>query len=102
MKKRITLTIDSDIYDVLETLPRKVSISEIINFILKIVMMQTLKGRELTEEEFNAELEKAGGEEFRQRVITVFGPTVNRIDLGVEKIKELLSTPIGGKRKKGK
>jgi hypothetical protein len=91
MKKRLNLTIDSELYDALENLPRKVSVSEVVNFILKVFMIQLAKGRELTQEEIDAEVEKAGGEEFRQRMISIFGPTVDKIDLGLGKIKELFT-----------
>ncbi len=91
MKRKINLTIDSELYEALDNLPRKVSVSEIVNFFLKVIMIQVMKGRELTQEELDAEVEKAGGEEFRQRVIAVLGPTVDKIDLGIGKIKELLT-----------
>jgi hypothetical protein len=102
MKKRLNLTIDSELYDALENLPRKVSVSEIVNFILRGIMLQIAKGRELTDEEIKAEIERAGGEEFRQRLISVLGPTIDRIDFGIEKIKELLAIDPGTEPQKAK
>jgi hypothetical protein len=102
MKRKINLTIDTELYDALENLPRKVSVSEIVNFILRGVMLQLAKGRELTDEEMKAEIERAGGEEFRQRLISVFGPTIDRMDFGIEKIKELLTLNPGDEPEKAK
>lgn len=95
MKKRINLTIDNELYEALDNLPRKISVSEIVNFFLRGIMLQIAKGRELTDEELEAEIEKAGGEEFRQRMVSVCGPTVDKIDLGIGKIKELLTRSTG-------
>jgi hypothetical protein len=91
MKRKINLTIDTELYEAFDKLPRKVSVSEIVNFVMKMIMLQAMKGRELTKEELNAEVEKAGGEEFRERMRLVFGPTVDKIDLGLRKMKELLT-----------
>lgn len=88
MKKKITLSIDSDVYDDLENLPRKVSVSEFVSFMLK-GYVETFKkgGRELTQEEVNAIVEKMGGEEFRERMKNTFGPTFSTIDSGVNWVK---------------
>jgi predicted CopG family antitoxin len=48
MRKKITLTIDSDVYDELEELPRKVSISEFVDFMLKGYVETFKKGRVLS------------------------------------------------------
>jgi hypothetical protein len=91
MKRKINLTIDTDLYEAFDNLPRKVSVSEIVNFVMRMIMLQARKGRELTEEEFNAELEKAGGQEFCERLKLALGPTIDKIDLGLGKIKKLLT-----------
>jgi predicted CopG family antitoxin len=96
MKKKLTLTIDSDVYDQLGYLPRKVSISEITTFVLRVLLEQTKKGRELTDKEFDTMLETAGGKEFAQGVRATFGPTFEKIENGLGTIKKMLR---GGKKK---
>lgn len=74
MKKRINLTIDGDLYDELENLPRKVSVSEFVNFMLKGYVETFKKGRELTQEEVDEIVEKLGGDEFREKLRNAFPP----------------------------
>lgn len=89
MKKKITLSIDSDVYNELENLPRKISVSEFVSFMLK-GYVETFKkgGRELTQEEVDAIIEKMGGEEFRNRIRKTFGPAFDSIDSGVKWVKK--------------
>ena len=77
MRKKITLTTDSDVHDELEELPRKVSISEFVNFILKGYVETFKKGRVLSKEEVDEIVAKMGGEEFRERIRNTF-PTLDR------------------------
>ncbi len=77
MRKKITLSIDSDVYDDLEELPRKVSISEFVNFMLKGYVETFKKGRVLSKEEVDEIVAKMGGEEFRERIRNTF-PTLDR------------------------
>jgi predicted CopG family antitoxin len=77
MRKKITLTIDSDVYDDLEDLPRKVSISEFVNFMLKGYVETFKKGHVLSKEEVDEIVAKMGGEEFRERVRNTF-PTLDK------------------------
>ena len=77
MRKKITLTIDSDVYDDLEELPRKVSISEFVNLMLKEYVETFKKGRVLSKEEVDEIVAKMGGEEFRERIRNTF-PTLDR------------------------
>jgi hypothetical protein len=102
MKRKINLTIDTELYEAFENLPRKVSVSEIVNFIMRGVMLQIVKGRLLTDEEVQAEVERAGGEEFRLRLVAVLGPTLDKIDFGIERIKELLTVNAGKEPEKAK
>lgn len=98
MKKKITLSIDSDLYADLDRLPRKVSVSEITTFLLKVFVEETKRGRELTEDEFDAVIKSMGGKEFVERTKAAFGPTFEKIENGVEFIKSLFTI----KEKKGK
>ena len=60
MKKKLTLTIDSDVYDGLEDLPRKVSVSEFVNFMLKAYIEVFKKGGLPSDEQLDEVVEKMG------------------------------------------
>ena len=89
MKKKITLSIDSLLYEDLERLPRKVSVSEITTFLWKVFIEQTKKGRELTDQEFDDIIESMGGKEFVDRTKAAFGPAFEKIENGASFIKSL-------------
>jgi predicted CopG family antitoxin len=72
MKKKLTLTIDDDVYDGLEDLPRKVSVSEFVNFMLKAYIEIFKRGGMPTDEQLDEVVEKMGGEEFRERLKHTF------------------------------
>lgn len=91
MKKKITLSIDSDLYADLDMLPRKVSVSEITTFLLKVFVEETKRGRELTEEEFDAVVSSMGGKEFVERTKAAFGPTFEKVENGASFIKSLFA-----------
>jgi predicted CopG family antitoxin len=97
MKKKITLTIDSDVYDSLEDLPRKVSVSEFVSLMLKGYVETFKKGGELSQEEVDLIVEQMGGEELRERFRNTFGPSFNRIDSGVKWVKKA----VGVDKKRG-
>jgi predicted CopG family antitoxin len=78
MRKKITLSIDSDVYDDLEELPRKVSVSEFVNFMLKAYIEAFKKGGVPTDEQLDEIVAKMGGEEFRDRLRNTF-PSLNAV-----------------------
>ena len=74
------MTIDADVYDELKDLPRKVSLSEIVSWVLKAMLEDIKKGRELTQEEFDEWVESTPeGRDFRERLISNYGPTFKKI-----------------------
>ena len=77
MRKKLTLSVDSDVSDELEELPRKVSVSEFVNLMLKGYVETFKKGRALTKEEVDEIVAKMGGEGFRERIRNTF-PTLDR------------------------
>ena len=96
MRKKITLTIDSDLYDDLEELPRKVSVSEFVNFMLKGYVETFKRGHVLSKEEVNEIIAKMGGEEFRERMRTTF-PTLDKAAALADWIRDA----VAGSVKKG-
>lgn len=98
MKKRLNLTIDSDVYDALQELPRKVNISEVATWVFKILLQNFKKGRELTKEELDEFLRNTpGGREFQERIREHWGPGIEKIDAKVEKIKSAVKPKRGRK-----
>jgi predicted CopG family antitoxin len=96
MKRKLTLTIDEDIYRGLEELPRKVSVSELVGWVLKAMIEDVKKGRELTKEEFDAWIESTPeGRDFRERFIEKYGYMLNRLKYGLNAVKKVK----GGKGK---
>ncbi|MBI5849312.1 MAG: hypothetical protein HZB31_15430 [Nitrospirae bacterium] len=88
MKERMTVTIDKEIYDLLQELPRKVSISEVLTFLVKAAFKEIKEGRELTDTELQQWLDSTKeGEDFRERLIEHWGPTFKKIDDSIEKAK---------------
>ena len=93
MKKRMNLSIDADVYDALGDLPRKVSISEVVSWLLKIMVEEFKKGRELTDEELIALVDGTPeGRDFRERLNENWGPGVKRL-LGLsEKVMQVINS----------
>ena len=77
MRKKITLTIDSNVYDDLEELPRRVSVSEFVNVMLKGYIEIFKKGHMLTQEEVDELVKDMGGEQFKERMRNTF-PTLEK------------------------
>jgi hypothetical protein len=97
MKKRINLTIDSDLYEDLDNLPRKVSVSEITNLLLKAFIQEVKKGGELSTEELHALADSIGDGTLRERLKDQWGPGFKKIENVVESVKEKVGL---GKNKK--
>ncbi len=87
MKERMTITIDKDIYDLLQELPRKVSLSEVISWSLKGMFQDIKAGKELSSEELKAWVDSTPeGRDFRRRLKDQWGPTITKIDDSIAKI----------------
>jgi hypothetical protein len=95
MKKKITLTIDPDLYKDLEKLPRKISVSEFVNLMLKGYIETFKKGHVLNKDEVDKIVAQMGGEEFRERVRNTF-PTLDRVTEVVEWIKDTAGASVKG------
>jgi len=91
MKKRMTISIDEDIFNVLQEMPRTVSLSEVITWIVKSTFKEIKAGRELTSEELQDWMDSTPeGKDFRERLKEHWGPTVENLDAGIEKVKKSL------------
>ncbi len=97
MKKKLTLTIDDDVYGLLGELPRKVSISEVVSWMLRM-MVEDLKPNGMSEDEFIDYMDNdPRGREVRQYLKEKLGPIVKNVDAKVGKFKDTIR-PKGSKR----
>jgi len=89
MKKRLNLTVDDDVYESLGEIPRKVSVSELVNWLLKVFVAELKTGRELTDDEL-IELTDSipGGSDFRKRVKEEFGPKLEKAQTMIRRAKK--------------
>ena len=84
MKKRVTFTVDEDVYNNLQSVPRGVSVSEVINWVLKEMVEDIKKGRELTQEEFDEWIESTPeGRDYRERFLNKYGHLFQRMKYGL-------------------
>lgn len=98
MRKKLTLTIEPEVYDMIKELPRKVSISEVVSFVLKGMYRSLKLGRELTQEEVDAWIESTPeGRDFRDRLSEHWGPGIKKIDDTIEKVKKTVAPKRGKK-----
>lgn len=100
MRKKITLTVDAEMYDLIKDTPMKVSISEVVTWVLKAMVQDMKKGKELTDAELKVWMDSTSeGKEFRERLIAHWGPTVYAIEDGLGKIREKMVSKIKAKGK---
>ncbi len=91
MKKKITLSIDSDVYEELNELPRKVSVSEVVNWVLRAMLQDIKKGRELTSEELADYVRQTPeGKDFLERYQEAYGAKIDKIMDEISRIKEAI------------
>jgi len=94
MKKRVTFTVDEDVYEGLKQVPRGVSVSEIVSWLLRAVITD-IQG--MSDGEFKKFMENdPRGKEVRNYLQDKLLPFFDTVDSGVEKVKKTL------KPKKGK
>lgn len=101
MKRKINLTIDSELYAALEELPRKVSVSEIANFLLTCYMEMIKKGGRLTDSDLDVIIERAGGQAFLQRFKLTLKPLFDKLG-HAETLDKLSGLVVIPDKKKGK
>ena len=94
MKKRVAFSVDEDVYDGLKQVPRGVSVSEVVNWLLR-ALITDVQG--IPDEDFRKFMENdPRGKEVRKYLQDKLLPFFDTVDSGVEKVKKTL------KPKKGK
>jgi hypothetical protein len=100
MKKKITLSIDSDVFDKLKDLPRKVPVSELVNWVLRAMLQDVKKGKELTSEELRAYVKQTPeGRDFLGRFDESLGPKIEHLIEEVNSIKKAIGLDVKGSKK---
>ena len=90
MKKRLNLTIDEDIYEIIGKLPRTVSVSEVVSYILRCFYESAKKGKVLLSDSDIQKLIDSDPklQDFQARLIEHWGPGIKKIDSSIEKVKK--------------
>ncbi len=97
MRKKITLTIDEDVYDKLQEMPKELSLSDVATFYYKAFLEEFKKGRELTDKEFDDLFNRTPEDAaLRARIRKHLKPKTMKIDEKINKIKDKLT--LKGKR----
>lgn len=90
MKKRLNLTIDEDVHEGLKNLPRGVSISEVVSWILR-AMVEDVKPGGMSEEEFFEFMDNdPRGHEVREYLREKLGPIVYPVQDAIEAKRNLI------------
>lgn len=93
MKKRVTFTVDEDVYEGLKQVPRGVSVSEIVSWLLRAVITD-IQG--MSDEEFRKFMESdPRGKEVRNYLQDKLLPFFDTVDSGVDKVKKTLKPKKG-------
>jgi len=96
MKRSLNLSIDVDLYNELDNLPRRLSVSELTSFLLRSYLIMLKNGRMPTDKEMDEIVEKMGGQDFVERMRKSLGPTVDRIDYATEYVKGIFKNGVAG------
>jgi predicted CopG family antitoxin len=91
MKKRITLTIDEEVYEKLQDMPKRVSISEVVNYLIDAFIEEVKRGHSMNQQELKEWIEGTeDGRDFKIRFIEQYSPVLQRVTEKIEDIKEIL------------
>lgn len=96
MKKRVSFTVDKDVVETLKKVPREVSISEVVNWVLRSVF-EDVKPNGMSEDEFIRFMDSdPRGREVRKFLQDKLGPIIEK----GRKVKEKV-TQVKQVKKKG-
>ena len=88
MKKRVAFSVDEDVYDGLKQVPRGISVSEVVNWLLR-ALITDIQG--MPDEELRKFMENdPRGKEVRKYLQDKLLPFFDTVDSGVEKVKKTL------------
>jgi hypothetical protein len=103
MRKKITLTIDEDVYDSLQEMPKEVSLSDIATFYYKLFLEEFKKGRGLTDKEFDDLFNRTPEDlSLRLRIRKYIKPATIKMDKVEKKLTGVLKAPFKRKYRRQK
>lgn len=92
MRKKITLTIDENVYERLHEMPKEVSLSDVATYFYTVFLEEIKKGRELTDKEmddlFNRTPEDLA---LRLRIRKYIKPKTLKIEEKINKIADKIT-----------
>ncbi|OGW47347.1 MAG: hypothetical protein A2Y66_01035 [Nitrospirae bacterium RBG_13_41_22] len=89
MKKRVTFTVDEDVYEGLKDVPRGVSVSEVVSWMLR-ALITDIQG--MSDEDFKKLMDSdPRGKEVRKLLQKKLGPVVDKVDSKIEKMSNSLN-----------
>ena len=102
MRKKLTLSIDEDVYEKLQFVPRGFSVSEFVSFMLR-GMLREVGSMGMSQEQFE-EWVKSDPElkRIREGIREAWGPTLNPVIEKIEAVTDNLKAKAGVKRKSSK
>ena len=96
--KKITLSLEDDVYEGLQEFPRRVSLSEVASWVIRAAFEDIKAGRELNSKELQDWIDSTPeGKDFRERFVEQWGPGIKKIDETVEKVKKAVYIKKGKK-----
>lgn len=93
MRKNIQLTLDSGLYKEFSDASKEYGASDVVNFVFKVLLEQTKRGRELTEEEYRA-VEDSMGESFRKYRRRNLKPKAEKVGDGLDKLLKVFGLKV--------
>ena len=97
MKKRVTFSVDEDVFEGLKAVPRGVSVSEIVSWFLRAIITD-IQG--MSDEEFRKFMDSdPRGKEVRKYLQEKLLPVLDKVDEGVDNVKKTLKVKKEGKQK---
>ena len=97
MKKRVTFSVDEDVFEGLKEVPRGVSVSEVVSWFLRAIITD-IQG--ISDEEFRKFMDSdPRGKEVRKYLQEKLLPVLDKVDGGVGNVKKTLKIKKEGKQK---
>ncbi len=104
MRKKLTLSIDDDVYEGLQEVPRKFSVSDFVSFMLRGMLQEFKGGRIAFDQKEFEKWVKSDPElkRIREGIREAWGPTVWKVGDKVKAVKENIQKKVRISPKKKK
>ena len=103
MRKKLTLSIDEDVYKELQYVPRGFSVSEFVSFMLRGMLKEIGQGRVFNQKEFEKWVDSDPQlKKVREGMREAWGPTLNPVIEKIDAVTDGLKAKVGIKKKSSK